>query len=53
MSLHTLSNRAYHSPFGLFFIKKINQTEKKPKPVQTDQFQFGLVFLNKTWFKPI
>jgi hypothetical protein len=53
MSLPTLSNIAYHSPFGLFFIKKIIQTEKKPKPVQTDQFQFGLIFLNKTRFKPI
>ena len=30
-----------------FFIKK------KPRAVQTDQFQFGLVFLDKNWFKPV
>jgi hypothetical protein len=30
-----------------FFIKK------KPRAVQTDQFQFGLVFLDKNWFKSV
>ena len=40
-------SRGDHFQFGLIFIKKNNQTEikkKKPKPVQTDQFQFGSVF---------
>jgi hypothetical protein len=38
--------------FGLirFLLKKNNQTEfflKKPKPVQTDRFRFGSIFLTK------
>jgi hypothetical protein len=39
-----------------FLSKKNNQTEfkkKKPKPVQTNRFQFGSVFLDKNWFKPV
>ena len=49
------SSRGDHFWFGLIFIKKNNQTEffflkKKPKPGQTDRFQFGSVFLGK---KPV
>jgi hypothetical protein len=37
--------------FGSVFINKSKQTEffflKKPKPVQTDRFQFGSVFRTK------
>jgi hypothetical protein len=42
-----------HFRFGfvLFLSKKNNQTEiykkKKPKPVQTDRFRFGSVFLEE------
>jgi hypothetical protein len=47
-------NRGDHFRFNSVFIKKSNQTEiffkKKPKPGQTDRFQFGSVFLGK---KPV
>jgi hypothetical protein len=34
-------------------IIKLKYLKKKPKPIQTDRFQFGLVFYDKNRFKPV
>jgi len=42
-----LSHKGDYFCFDLVFIQKNNQTKiflKKPKPVQTNRFRFGLVF---------
>jgi len=41
--LYSLFVRGDYFRFGSVFIKKIT----KPKPVQTNRFRFGLVFLGK------
>jgi hypothetical protein len=48
---HFSSIRFYSKKNNKTEIKK--KTETKPKPVQTDRFRFGSIFLDKNQFKPV